>query len=69
MWWAWVPLMKPYYKTFDMVMCPAAIKKWSDMENWSDPLAAWDFTVLAGEITMKEFQDVPYFAAMVRMHG
>jgi hypothetical protein len=31
------------------------------MENWSDPLAAWDFTVLAGEITMKEFQDVPYF--------
>jgi prepilin-type N-terminal cleavage/methylation domain-containing protein len=58
---AWVSLMKSYYKTFDMVMCPAAVKKWSEQENYNDPLAAWDFTFLEGDVVMGEFADQQHY--------
>jgi prepilin-type N-terminal cleavage/methylation domain-containing protein len=58
---AWVPLMKPYYQTFDIIMCPAAVKKWSEQEFYDDPLAAWDFTFLAGDVVMGEFWDQQHY--------
>jgi prepilin-type N-terminal cleavage/methylation domain-containing protein len=54
---AWVPLMKPYYRTFEIVMCPSAVNRWSDLENYDDPLAAYDFTFLAGDVVLGEFYD------------
>ncbi len=48
---AWVTLMYPYYNDFDMIMCPAAVRTWSELESYDDPQAAWDFRFLAEWIT------------------
>jgi prepilin-type N-terminal cleavage/methylation domain-containing protein len=58
---AWVPLMKNYYHTFDIIMCPAAVNKWSDGQNYSDPLAAWDFRFLMGDVVLGEFFDQQHY--------
>jgi prepilin-type N-terminal cleavage/methylation domain-containing protein len=58
---AWVNLMRPYYQSFDMVMCPSAVNKWSDLENYSSPLAAWDFRFLEGSVVMGEFGDQQHY--------
>jgi prepilin-type processing-associated H-X9-DG protein len=59
---AWVNLMRPYYRTFEICMCPATKgKKWSDLENYNDPLAAYDFNVLAGDVVMGEFIDQQHY--------
>ena len=52
---AWVTLMYPYYRTFDICMCPSAIYEWSKMVNYSHPLAAWDFRILEDDLIIEEF--------------
>ncbi|MHC4456829.1 MAG: type II secretion system protein [Planctomycetota bacterium] len=44
---AWVRLMYPYYRTFDMCMCPAAIFDWTKLKRFDDPLASWAFEAFA----------------------
>ena len=52
---AWVTLMYPYYRTFDICMCPSAIFEWSKSVNYNHPLAAWDFRFLEDEFIEEEF--------------
>jgi prepilin-type N-terminal cleavage/methylation domain-containing protein len=52
---AWVTLLHPYYKTFDLCMCPSAIYEWSRTRNFWDPLAAWDFRYLKDSFISQEF--------------
>jgi prepilin-type N-terminal cleavage/methylation domain-containing protein/prepilin-type processing-associated H-X9-DG protein len=52
---AWATLMHPYYKTFDICICPAATFRWSKMVNYSHPLASWDFTLLGDTLIEEEF--------------
>jgi len=59
---AWVPLMFKYANSFEIYLCPAtADKRWSNLENYQDPLAAYDFTFLAGDVVMGEFIDQQHY--------
>ncbi|MHC4458183.1 MAG: type II secretion system protein [Planctomycetota bacterium] len=46
---AWVRLMYPYFRTFDMCLCPATVFDWSKLGRFDHPLAAWDFRALADD--------------------
>ncbi|MHC4912496.1 MAG: type II secretion system protein, partial [Planctomycetota bacterium] len=52
---AWVRLLRPYYKTYDLIMCPSAIYEWSKSYHYGHPLASWDFRILEQEFVSQEF--------------
>ena len=51
---AWVTLLYPYYKTFDLCMCPSTIYEWSETLKFQHPLAAWDFRLLQDSFINQE---------------
>jgi hypothetical protein len=50
---AWVRLMYPYYRTFDICLCPATARTWRD-RIFTGPFVGWDF---------RAFTDDPFIAA------
>jgi prepilin-type N-terminal cleavage/methylation domain-containing protein len=52
---AWVTLLYPHYKTFDLIMCPSAIYEWSKSYHYGHPLASWDFRILEDSFVSQEF--------------
>lgn len=54
---AWVRLLRPYYKTYDVIMCPSAIYEWSKTKHFGHPLASWDFRKREDEFVSQEFDD------------
>jgi prepilin-type N-terminal cleavage/methylation domain-containing protein/prepilin-type processing-associated H-X9-DG protein len=43
---AWIVMMQPYYKEFEICKCTSTIYTWADGENYFDPLIAWDYQIL-----------------------
>jgi hypothetical protein len=55
----WVSLLKPYYQTFDMCLCPATTKTWQD-GIFTGPFVGWDFRWLEENPEFYEYYDGAY---------
>jgi hypothetical protein len=57
---AWIPMMYPYAKSFELYMCPSATELWSWGQSFNRPQSAWDFQyIVSGEPSAGEWY--PYY--------